>query len=136
MIQLGELNTVIQLEAHAQETTDTVGAAVAAPPSTVRALAIFDISAVGADADEVFTFQVEGRVVAGTGAWVNAHALGEPATLVALQPTGAQIAKVSLDVFAEYRSDLVVAGATPDVTYGVHVIAEVARRAAAAQVLG
>ncbi len=134
MIQLGELDTVIQLLAHAARTTNTTGSAVAAPGSTLRALAIFDISAVGADADETFTWKVEGRVVAGSGAWVNAHALGEPLTLVATQPTGAQIAKVSLNVFAEYRGDLVVAGATPSVTSGIHVIAEVARRVAAAQV--
>ncbi len=136
MIKLSEQNTVIILHPHAAETSAETDTAVAAPAGTIRALGIIDISANGGDADETYTFSYEGRVVAGAGSWVSAHAEGEPATLVATQPTASpQIASIGLDVFAEYRTVMATAGTTPSVTYGSHILCEVARLAAAAQAL-
>ena len=132
---LREGQKVIELHAHAAETTDQTGltgvaVSVAGPH---RAMAVIDISAVGGDADETYAFKIEGSNTSNSTGFVSAHETDEPALQTATQPTGAQIATIALKPFKWYRHDLDVEGTTPSVTYGVKVSVQSSKQPVAAQ---
>lgn len=110
---------VVQLKAHAQENADVVGSAVAVGPCH-GAIAIYDVSAVGGDANETLTPKVEGRKDG--GAWQDALDTGESYGVVT-QPNGAQVVAVRLKPFEDYRVNDLLAGTSPLFTYGVHLVA-------------
>ncbi len=131
---LRERLRVIQLKAHAALTADTTGSGVAAgAEGPHRAMAVVDVSAVGGDADETFTITIEGSNTSISAGFVLAHAAGEPVNMPFTQPNGAQVAKVGVDPFRWYRYGLDVAGTTPSITFGVHLVLMPSKLPAAAQ---
>ncbi len=120
---LRERLRVIQLKAHAALTADTTGSGVAAgAEGPHRAMAVVDVSAVGGDADETFTITIEGSNTSISAGFALAHAAGEPTTMPFTQPNGAQVATIAVDPFRWYRYVNDVAGTTPSITYGIHLV--------------
>lgn len=134
--KLSEGMQAVSLKAHAAETTSTTGAAVpigAATERPQRVLAVVDISAVGADADETMGLVIEGRN-ATTETFVDVIEAGEVAP-AATQPTGAQRGLLALKPRNEYRYVSVLAGTTPSFTYGIVLLLQAGRRAGGNQQL-
>ena len=120
---LRERLRVIELVAHAALTVDTTGTGVAAGAAGPhRAMAIVDVSAVGGDADETYAITIEGSNTSISAGFALAHASGEAATMPFTQPNGAQVATIAVDPFKWYRYVLDVAGTTPSITFGVHLV--------------
>lgn len=130
--QISELGLVSITKAHGAETTSTTGAAVSGGAIAPRdAVAIVDVSAVGADADETMGLVIEGRN--GTAAFASAHRSDEPASMAFTQPNGAQVARIGLKPFKDYRYVSTIAGTTPSFTYGVHIFARARKQPTAKQ---
>ncbi len=131
---LRERLRVIQLVAHAALTVDTTGTGVAAgAEGPHRAMAIVDVSAVGGDADETYSITIEGSNTSISAGFVLAHAPGEPVNMPFTQPNGAQIAKIGVLGYRWYRYVLDVAGTTPSITFGVHLVIQPSKLPAATQ---
>ena len=102
-----------------QITVTTVGAIVAAPPNHGGQLSV-DISAVGANADETFQVNVQGRNFADAFEDALVDDLGAdiaaPGLAPATQPNGAQVFTGRVRAFRDYQITVTLAGTTPDVT--------------------
>ncbi len=133
-IKLSEELKIIALVAltNISSDTTTTGSGVAAGVSLHRAMGIVQITSVAGGADDTFTFTIEGSNTAIDSGFELAHASGEPSTMPATQPGGAQIIKVGLNPYKWYRYKLVTANGA-DVTFVVNVVLRPSKLPAAAQ---
>ena len=124
---LSELVNVVQLKAHAAIAVTTTGAAVSGGSIAPRdAVAVVDVSAAGADADETMGLVIEGRN--GTDAFANVHRSDEPTSMPFTQPNVPQIARIGVLPRKDYRYVATLAGATPSFTFGVHLAVRARKR--------
>lgn len=112
--------------------TTTTGTGVASGVSLHQAMGIVQITSVAGGADDTYTFTIEGSNTAIDSGFALAHAAGEPSTMPATQPGGAQIIKIGLKPFKWYRYVLVTANGA-DVTFLVNVVLQPSKLPAAAQ---
>ncbi len=132
--KLSEQLKVIELVALTQVNTDTTttGSGVAAGQSVHRAMGVVTITSVAGGADDTYTFTIEGSNTAIDSGFALAHADGEPSTMPATQPGGAQIIKIGLKPFKWYRYVLVTANGA-DVTFAINLVVQPSKLPAAAQ---